>query len=84
VPLNKTTQAGMLKMLRMKKSIMYDFKLSKNKDDESPMFLLKSLIFLFLQQTNPKREPISINIDQLFKLSFSWPKSVSFGCVFNK
>jgi hypothetical protein len=71
VPLNKTTQAGMLKILRIKNKIINDFKLSKNKDEESPMFLFKSLIVLFLQQTNPKREPISANIDQLFRLSFS-------------
>ena len=71
MPLNKTTQSGMLNILRIKNKIINDFKLSKNKDEESPMFLFKSFIVLFLQQTNPKREPISANIDQLLRLSFS-------------
>jgi hypothetical protein len=71
VPLNNTTQAGMLKMLRTKNNIMNDFKLNRNKEEDNPIFLFRSVIVLFLQQTNPKREPISINMDQLFKLSFS-------------
>lgn len=66
MPLYSTTQAGMLNMLKTINRSIYDFKLSRNKDDDSPILLFNFVIFLLLQQTNAKSVPMPVRMDQLF------------------